>query len=60
MITWPRDTLKRFMLGYVLTHELGHHILQHERRLRNERAARTRDHEARAEAIAANLRTLLT
>ena len=48
------------MLGYVLTHELGHHILQHERRLRNERAARTRDHEARAEAIAANLRTLLT
>ena len=60
VITWPRDTLKRFMLGYVLTHELGHHILQHERRLRNERAARTRDHEARAEAIAANLRTLLT
>jgi hypothetical protein len=33
--------------------------LQHERRLRGERAARTRDHEARAEAIAAGLRQRL-
>ena len=59
VVTWPGETLKRFMLGYVLAHELGHHVLQHERRLRGERAGRTREHEARAEAIAARLRTLL-
>jgi hypothetical protein len=59
VVTWPGDTLRRFMLGYVLAHELGHHVLQHERRLRGERAARTREHEARAEAIAVQLRTLL-
>jgi hypothetical protein len=59
VVAWPGDTLRRFMLGHVLAHELGHHLLQHERRLRGERAARTRDHEARAEAIAARLRLLL-
>jgi hypothetical protein len=59
VVAWPAETLKRFMLGYVLAHELGHHMLQHERRLRGERATRTREHEARAEAIAARLRTLL-
>jgi len=47
------------MLQYVLTHEVGHHVLQHERRLRGERGARTREHEARAEAIAAQLRSRL-
>jgi hypothetical protein len=56
VVSWPGDTLKRFMLRYVLTHELGHHVLQHERRLRGERGARTREHEARAEAIAEELR----
>ena len=59
VVVWPGDTLRRFMLGHVLAHELGHHRLQHERRLRGERAARTREHEARAEAIAAELRALL-
>lgn len=59
VVSWPGDTLRDFMLGHVLAHELGHHALQHERRLRGERAARTRDHEARAEAIAARLRTRL-
>jgi hypothetical protein len=59
VVAWPGDTLRRFMLGYVLAHELGHHVLQHERRLRGERATRTREHEARAEAIAAQLRALL-
>jgi hypothetical protein len=34
-------------------------VLQHERRLRGERAARTREHELRADAIAAQLRELL-
>jgi len=47
------------MLGHVLAHEVGHHVLQHERRLRGRRGARTRDHEARAEAVAARLRLLL-
>jgi hypothetical protein len=59
VISWPGDTLRRFMLGHVLVHELGHHVLQHERRLRGVRAARTREHEARAEAIATQLRALL-
>jgi hypothetical protein len=59
VVAWPGDTLRRFMLGYVLAHELGHHVLQHERRLRGERATRTREHEARAESIAARLRALL-
>ena len=59
VVSWPGDTLRRFMLAYVLTHELGHHVLQHERRLRGERGARTREHEVRADAIAARLRLLL-
>jgi hypothetical protein len=58
-VAWPANSLKRFMLAHVLTHELGHHLLQHERRLRGERATRTREHEARAEVVAARLRELL-
>ena len=59
IVSWPGTTLRRFMLAYVLAHEIGHHVLQHERRLRGERAARTREHEARAEAIARRLRARL-
>jgi hypothetical protein len=59
VVGWPGDSLRRFMLGHVLAHEIGHHIMQHERRLLGERAARTRDHEARAEAIATRLRERL-
>jgi hypothetical protein len=59
VVSWPGDTLRRFMLGHVLAHELGHHVLQHERRLRGERGARTAEHEARAGVIAAKLRRLL-
>lgn len=59
VVAWPGDTLARFMLGHVLAHELGHHVVQHERRLRGERAARTSAHEARADAIAAELRARL-
>lgn len=59
VVSWPGDALKRFMLGHVLAHEIGHHVVQHERRLRGKRGARTRDHEARAEAVAARLRLLL-
>jgi hypothetical protein len=56
LVEWPGDTLRLFMLRYVLTHEMAHHVLQHDRRLSVERAARTRDHEARAEVIAARMR----
>ena len=59
VVSWPADSLRRFMLGHVLAHELGHHLLQHERRLRGERAARTREHEARADVVATRLRELL-
>jgi hypothetical protein len=59
IVTWPGASLRRFMLAYVLAHEVGHHILQHERRLRGETAARTREHEARAEVIARRLRARL-
>jgi len=59
VVAWPAGALRRFMLGHVLAHELGHHLVQHERRLRGRRGARTREHEARAEAIAARLRLLL-
>lgn len=59
VVDWEAGALRRFMVGHVLAHELGHHVLQHERRLRGEVAARTRDHEGRAEAIAAQLRALL-
>jgi hypothetical protein len=58
VVHWPGDTLRRFMLEYVLPHELGHHLLQHERRLKGRAAARTSEHEGRAEAIAAQLRTV--
>jgi hypothetical protein len=56
VVVWPSGVLRRFMLWYVLAHEVGHHVIQHERRLRGERAMRTREHEARAEQIAASLR----
>lgn len=38
VIVWPDDTLRRFVLGHVLAHELGHHVVQHEARLRGKRA----------------------
>jgi hypothetical protein len=58
VVAWPGDSLRRFMIGHVLAHEVGHHLLQHERR-RSQRAARTRDHQARAEAVACALRERL-
>jgi hypothetical protein len=59
VVVWPDGSLRRFMLGWVLPHELGHHVVQHERRLRGERAIRTAEHEARARSIAAELRRRL-
>ena len=59
IVAWPGETLRRFMIAHVLAHEVGHHMLQHERRLRGEAAARSPDHEARAEVIARKLRARL-
>ncbi len=59
VVAWPGDSLRRFMTGYVLAHEIGHHVLQHERRLTGRAGARSRDHEALAEVIAGRLRERL-
>ena len=57
IINWPGDTLRHFMLFEVLLHEIGHHILQHNKGKRTEQIARTRDHEAFAERFAQEYRT---
>ncbi|MDF1665601.1 MAG: hypothetical protein P1V97_27830 [Planctomycetota bacterium] len=44
-VSWPGDSLRRFMLFGVLFHEMGHHRLQHYKGKRSSRIARTRDHE---------------
>jgi hypothetical protein len=49
-IEWPGAALRRFFLHDVLLHELGHHLLQHEKGRGTGRVARTRDHEACADA----------
>jgi hypothetical protein len=59
LVDWPGDSLRRFMTGHVLVHELGHHLLQHERRLCGAAGARTSDHEALAELAAGRLRDRL-
>jgi hypothetical protein len=59
LVDWPPDTLRRFMLEEILLHELGHHVLQHEKGKRPERIARTRDHEAFARRFARQLRAAL-
>jgi len=59
IVNWPPGTLRRFMLEEILLHELGHHVLQHEKGKRPERIARTRDHEAFARRFARQLRAAL-
>ena len=59
IVTWPEDTLRRFMLFDVLLHELGHHVLRHERRAPTGRIVRTRDHEAFADRFARRWRERL-
>jgi len=58
LVEWPEDTLRQFMLEDVLLHELGHHVLQHEKARRG-RVARTQDHEAFAAQFAARQRRRL-
>jgi hypothetical protein len=55
-IQWPGATLRDFMLFDVLLHEIGHHIMQHHTGKRTMRIARTKDHEAFADAFARNAR----
>ena len=45
IINWPEDSLREFILLDVFVHEVGHHILQHNKGKRLQRIARTRDHE---------------
>ncbi len=52
LIHWPPGTLRCFMLGHVLPHELAHHQLHLRRHLFKERVARTGDHEAFARVCA--------
>lgn len=56
VVSWPEATLKAFMLFDVLMHEIGHHLLQHHKGKRSARIARTRDHEAYADAFALKCR----
>ena len=56
LIHWPEHSLRRFMLFDVLLHEIGHHVLQHNKGKRLVRIARTRDHEAYATRFAAKWR----
>lgn len=60
IVEWPGDTLRDFMLFDVFLHELGHHILQHNKGKRPVRSARSRDHEAFAERFARSCRKALS
>ncbi len=46
LVEWPGNTLEHFMLNDVLLHEVGHHVLQHNKGKRSVRIARRKDHEA--------------
>jgi hypothetical protein len=59
LVEWPKGTLQRFILEEVLLHELGHHVLQHNKGKRPARIARTRDHERFAATFAAKQRMAL-
>ena len=56
IVGWPGVTLRDFMLFDVLMHEIGHHIIQHHTGKRRVRIARTKDHEAFADAFARQCR----
>jgi hypothetical protein len=55
-VDWPGQTLRDFLLFDVFLHEVGHHVFQHETGKRTARVARTRDHEAFADAFARRCR----
>ncbi len=55
-VVWPGDSLRRFVMLWVLPHELGHHVVQHNRGKRPVRVLRTREHELTAELFAVRFR----
>jgi len=56
VVAWPAQSLRDFMLFDVLMHEIGHHLIQHHKGKRTARVARTKDHEAFADAFARRCR----
>jgi hypothetical protein len=56
VVSWPAESLRDFMLYDVLMHEIGHHLIQHHTGKRTVRVARTKDHEAFADAFARRCR----
>ncbi len=48
-VVWTRDSLQSFLLYEVLAHELGHHVLQHNKGKRQAQICRRADHEACAD-----------
>jgi hypothetical protein len=56
LVTWPGDTLRRFVLFDGLMHEIGHHIIQHSKGKRRARVLRTSDHEELADRFAQKCR----
>ena len=56
LVHWSERGLRDFMLFDVLMHELGHHMLQHNKGKRTVRVARTRDHESFADRLAERCR----
>jgi len=56
VVRWPGDSLREFMLFEVLMHEIGHHLLQHNKGKRTGRVTRTGDHEAFAHLFALRCR----
>ncbi len=44
-VEWPGNSLRDFYLIEVLSHELGHHLLQHNAGKRTAQVRRRRDHE---------------
>jgi hypothetical protein len=58
-VDWPGESLVNLMIFEGLLHEVGHHVMQHEARAGSRRIARTKDHEAFANAFVARCRTEL-
>jgi hypothetical protein len=58
IVDWPGDSLRDFILLDVLLHEVGHHVLQHNKGQRTKRVARTRDHEDFARMFVERCRAL--
>lgn len=56
VVHWTADALKNFMLFDVFMHEVGHHLIQQYKGKKNQRVARTKDHEHFAQLFALRCR----